>query len=263
MSNNTKHQHYIPVFLLKNWCTIDEGRSSKIWSYMIKNKQNNKVSIESICYQNNLHEGSLPTNLIENNLATFWEPLWKNLIDKILNHQELTNEELSGTIIMFSHFLLRSPYFIKNLSKELNITKETYLVNSLALVTKNGNVDKEYNKILLNFSQHLLNTFKYVYFGYTTKFFVINDLMPITICNCRNPKDDNWLNQDLYFPISNNICLIITNKIFDSNNNYILLENDYVNWINEQFINMKEIRFIYSKDCCSDYIERHKYGGEQ
>lgn len=254
-SQHTKHQHYIPVFYLKNWCNIDKNRDSKLWFYMIKTKQIGQPTIDSICYQNNLYECNLPDNLIENSLSTFWEPIWKYMIDKILKHEDLTDIELSGICIMIAHFLLRTPYFIKNLPQNLSISKDTYLLNSVTLVTEKGQISEEYNQILTVFSQHILNTYKYVYFGYTNKTFVINDFISVVINNCRNPKDTKFENQDLYFPISSNMCVIVTNKDFEVNDRYVLLENDYVDWINTQYITMNDIRFIYSKDDEHEYIE--------
>lgn len=246
MSNDqiTTHEHYIPQCYIENWY----NENNKVWAYNTKYKKSKQYASAAICYIDNLYEGNFETNLIENNLSKTIEPSLSKLLDKIINHEELNDIEYSSIIYHAISLLMRSPYLVNNLPDSLNIDKDTYILGALPFYLD--------NKVMMS----LYNTYKkkYIYcIELKSKFFVFNDVTPVLL---RNPKVDSDLdtfdeNSNIYFPITSNMCLIITNE-YQGDDFYIKVVARYIDWINELFINSK-CNYIYSTNNIDNYIKQH------
>ena len=245
MEQHTKKEHYIPCCYIENWY----NKNNKVWAYNTQYHKSREYTSKQICSIDDLYEGNFEINLIENDLSRKSEPLLSDVIRKIINHEKITELETHSLIYHALLLLLRSPLLINNLPEKLNIDKSTYLLGTIPL---------HENNIVMTKLLERIGVGKYCYcIELKHKFFVFNDVCPVLI---KNPNIDGFKEEydsdaNLYFPISPNMCIIITNK-YNGDNFYVSAVAKYVDYINELFINCK-CKYIYSQNKIDEYIQKH------
>ncbi len=261
MTKITKKQHFIPRFYLKNFS--DNGKT--MYRYDKATENIASVSINSVCYQDNLYEfkdendNLLYCNLIENILST-WEHEFSIVINSIKNKAKdkrncktncfLTSKEKEFLSFFITVQNYRDPYYINELEEkfeqtwgdvlEKNSCRNAALIESLPLYKS---IDEVKDHKIISLFKILRNMSFIIGFTNNDTFFTSDN--PITMIYDTNPNDI----EEVTFPLTSNLVLYMfkTEKSPKSfKNKLYCMDKDNINYINKLTIS-RCTRWIFSK----------------
>ena len=245
----TKKQHFIPRMILKHHTYFQIPMKKPIIFQYDKEKDCcRSVDIYDICRKNNLYEfrnedGTIKEsirNSIENALS-FYESRWDVVINKILNYENLTKEDIALLYLLFALQILSLPgvqklgsqvykEFAKNSQCHYTQTDIENWIKFVSLPTG-----------LIGDEQMIL---KYFFEKFAQKKLLICDTEDVLAINGDFPIAIYPNNYDCDFPIASHFCLRLRGKHWHKD--YVHLSTDEVKQFNNYIIKTCNGRFIYS-----------------
>lgn len=254
----TKRQHYIPVFLLKNFCNIN-GQVS------VHDKTSNKSFLtkpKNICFEDYLYESKLTDecfpapNVLENKFSKM-EGRWATLIDRIINICDnknnidrliLNSYEKRELAELFFNLFARNPYNMEifsdtaekmgwhdtlHLLAEFGIGEDKHICKNFDL-----HVMFEDDQLKSDFCKTLSNS--YYYIGYSDK-------EDICMSNCPFAVGDSNLLFAL-LPISPKYAVFWSpTKIREKSNILIPFTPNVAPKIKEHYMKFDAVRWVINK----------------
>ena len=155
-SQITKKQHYVPEFLLKNFCSSD----GKFERYNIQYKSYSRKSPAQVCYKDFLYETRNNNDefILCNEIEKYFsekekeysdcinDVLWKTQYPYYLTHEICTKNEIDTLYSFAANLIVRNPYTMSlsdcsDLVDDIKKSKVYALVSELAKVYNLGNAD--------------------------------------------------------------------------------------------------------------------------
>ena len=254
----TKRQHYIPVFLLNNFC----NKNGQVSVYDKKTSKSYLTTPKEICHEKYLYESKLTDdyfsapNVLENKFSKM-EGRWATLIDRIINICDnknnmdrliLNSSEKRELAELFFNLFARNPYNMNIFSKtaeqmgwhdtfhllsEFGVGEDKHICKNfdLHVAFEDGQLKEDFCKELAN---------SYLYVGCSAK-------EDICISNCPFAVGDSNLLFAL-LPISPKYAVFWSpTKIREKSNILIPFTPNVAPKIKEHYMKFDAVRFIISK----------------
>ena len=250
MGTNTKRQHYIPQFFLKNFSINNEAKSVYIYdvaSQNVKTKTQNRKNIEGFCQKKYFYGKD---NIIENFLQ-LRENIQAPIISNIIKNNIILSEHKNIIYEVFVDFLVRLPH-IKESFEKIFGKVEPDSSNQL-------NYNQQMKDIMESAPVSLSHLETILIVNHSSVKFITSD-QPITTC-CKIQNSPPYIehdfvetNQRLFLlPISPEQIICVYDKSefepVDMHKNKIEIRNsDIIKKINVYKFSGSE-NVIYSDDC--------------
>lgn len=255
----TKRQHYIPIFIIKNFC----NESGKVMVYDKKGRKNFFATPKEIFAENYLYEERLTDdyfsrpNRIENDFASK-ESRWAALISQIIRNCDNKNNQNSfiatssekRELAEFAYNLFsRNPYNMEMMSgslekagmHDLHHLLSKYGIGDDRHLCKQFDLKFMFDDVNLqeNFCKFLLES--YLYVGYTNNDDICLSNYPLIIQNLNNLYI-------AFLPLSSKYILIwSTQKIGKRSNILLPLKSNFTKWIKEYCMKNDAVKQIIMK----------------
>ena len=238
----TRKQHYIPQFIIRNFQNrIIPETDERVWYYNTFKHEYYRALPKDICKQDYLYElrnedNSIKENtknIIEKYLAVF-EYNWAKIVKTLPNKVKLSNKYKSHIYHMVATQILRTKETLDFLSefiqKEIP-TVSKYDADNAARVASlpTGKLNTELNWSLDSIFKLLFK--KHISILHSKgHHFILNCQRPVLLLIYR----DEVKNKDkmkIYFPVSKNICILLTDE---KKRHHIDIKNKDVDFINSR-----------------------------
>ena len=241
MNKETRKEHYIPRFILRNH-SLDDKRQ-RVYKFDKLNNEENAASIKNTSYKDYLYEFRnekgeiINKNIIENTLHVLETKRSDIINKKIKKKEDLSEDDIACLYLLTGIQILRTPEVMQT-SKEF-LEKYTdidgYLLDNcvrmFSLICSGFTID---NNIFLNAILKYLCDKSFTVLR-SDNVFILNEKRPVL-----HLKDCS----DIFlFPVDKYNCLSFSNGNY--RNQYIIVDEDIVNYVNKNNFD-NDSRFIYS-----------------
>ena len=257
---NTIHEHFVPQVYLNQFGIIQVKRKDKkglVFQYDTteKEKCEDRVPTDSICFDDNIYEGykngiQITPNLIEKHFAKVVEPYLGKItqitLDKTKQNKEVSSADLNELLVMMVIQTLRMPDVINGFANMWKIENKTNNEDAkrIALLFCTPffqSINKEYQILgdkLYDEAQAL-----HLAIGYTNDNTIITSDNPCVWLAKQN-VDGTKVLMEVYYPLTSNMVLIGTRSGYNKSNCFEMSQHkkDKINSITAKYAT----RWIYS-----------------